>query len=70
MNHNVYLSMTQMYLQHFGLRCDIRGQRESREDRVERGVSVAELGCMSGKESVEGRADKIEEVREEAESKR
>ena len=40
---------------------DVRGQRESREeDRVERRGSVAELGSMSEKESVEGRADKTE----------
>jgi len=43
-----------------------KGQRESRdEDRVERRASVAELGCMSEKESVERRADGTEEAREE-----
>jgi hypothetical protein len=49
----------------------VRGQRESREeDRVERRVSVAELGCMSEKESVEGRADRTDEAREEGERER
>ena len=38
---------------------DVRGQRESREeDRVERRMAVAELECMSEKESLEGRDDK------------
>ena len=48
-----------------------RGQSESREeDSVERRVSVAEFGCMSEKESVEGRADRTEEAREEGERER
>ena len=33
-------------------------------------MSVAELGCMSENESVEGRADKTEEAREEGERER
>ena len=33
-------------------------------------MSVAELGCMSEKESVEGRADKTEEAREAGERER
>jgi len=41
----------------------LKGQRESRDE--ERRASVAELGCMSEKESVEGRADRTEEAREE-----
>ena len=50
---------------------DVRGRRESREeDKVERRMSVAELGCMSEKESVEGRADKTEEAREAGERER
>jgi len=44
----------------------LKGRRESRdEDRVESRASVAELGCMSENESVEGRADRTEEAREE-----
>ena len=50
---------------------DVRGQRESREeDKVERRMSVAESGCMSEKESVEGRADKTEEASKAGERER
>ena len=50
---------------------DVKGQRESREeDKVERRMSVTELGCMSEKESVEGRADRTEEATEAGERER
>ncbi|CAB1430487.1 unnamed protein product [Pleuronectes platessa] len=50
---------------------DVGGQRASREEDIgERRVSVAQLGSMSEKESVNERAGKTEEAREEGERER